>query len=96
MRVFITLSLGQALCWNPCVSLGPVQVQTPEEPEPDLNRGSLMLRFRFAKFRELDLKSGFRFCPRTGPNRTTATLEMRKMQVARGLTHKLIQKFFWG
>jgi hypothetical protein len=33
-----------------------------------------MLRFRFANFREPDLKSGFRFCPRTGPNRTAATL----------------------
>jgi hypothetical protein len=39
-----------------CVPLGLVQVQTQEEPEPDLNFGSLLLRFRFAKFRELDLK----------------------------------------
>ena len=56
------------------VPSGLVQVQTPGEPEPDLNLGSLLLRFRFAKFREPDLKSGFRFCPQTGPNRTAATL----------------------
>ena len=67
-------NISTRLCWNCCIPLGLVQVQTPEEPEPDLNLSSLLLRFRFAKFRELDLKLGFRFCPRTGPNRTAATL----------------------
>ena len=70
-------NISTRLCWNCCIPLGPVQVQTPEEPEPDLNLGSLLLRFRFAKFHEPDLKSGFRFCPQTESNWTVATLVLK-------------------
>ena len=59
------------------IHLGPVQVQTPEEPEPDLKSGSLKFRFKFKKICEPDPKSGSRFgeiYPRTGLNWTAASL----------------------
>ena len=40
---------------------GPVQVQTLEEPEPDLKSGSLEVQFKFRKICEPDPKSGSRF-----------------------------------
>ena len=45
----------------PHITSGLVQVQTLEEPEPDLKSSSLEFRFRFMKICELDPKSGSRF-----------------------------------
>ena len=77
------------------VPSGPVQVQTPGEPELDLNLGSLLLRFRFTKFREPDLKSGFRFCPRTGPNWTAATLAMVKNPQFHKRSKHIARRWHW-
>src|SRR5712691_4239691 len=47
-------------------TLGPVQVQTPSEPEPDFRSGSFAFRFEVRETSEPDPKSGSRFgkiCP---------------------------------
>ena len=76
-KVLGALTYCLHICEKRCIPLGPVQVQTLEEPEPDLKSGSLSTRFRFRIFCEPDPKSGLRFreiCPQTRLNRTVATL----------------------
>lgn len=79
------------VCWNPFLPLGPVQVQTLEKSEPDLNSGSLMLTFRLAKFCEPDLMSGFRFCPRTDQTGLRQPLQRLALPTAMGVEFGIIR-----